>query len=286
MQIRHAFFLFLILGAASLAPGANATVLLRVGEEIFTGGSAGTSVVDENELFRNLSTGFGKASLAALRVFNESDSSSNNGFHNRASWQVSDLVFSADTPGTDTATVGIGGQLTALLDGASAPGIFKGGFAEVRVDFGFFYFDRTGTPQRGGGMLFRQREEAGGLDPVLEFGAEIDQFVGTTLTFPVDIPITLSMELTASASYATVSPGDGGFATADASNTLKFNPGQFFDLDSGITANTGGFIVNNSVPAFATTAAVPEPESLALFVLGLAGLGIACGLKRTMTPNG
>ena len=267
-------------GVAALAittTTSHATVLLQVSEEIFTGGSSGTSVTDENELFSPLSTGFGGASLAALRVYNESDSYSNNGYHNRASWRISDVVFSADAPGTDSATVGIGGQLTAVLDGASAAGIFKGGFAEVSVGYSFFYFDSFGTPQSGSGTLFQQREQADGDDPILEFGAEIDQFVGTTLTFPVDIPITLSMMLTASAGYSTVNPGDGGFAIADASNTLSFNPDQFFAIDAGITANAGNFIVDNSLPFFAMTA-IPEPASLAVFAMGLLALS---ALRRT-----
>ncbi len=287
MCIRHAIapYLALVLGLASVAPDANASVILRVGEEIGTGGSTVTSTVDENELFSSLSTGFGSASLAALRVYNESDSFSNRSYRNFVEWEISGLVFSGDTPGTDTATVGIGGQLTALLDGASASGVFRGGTAEVRVDFSFFYFDRNGSPQRGGLNLFRQREQAGGLDPVLEFGAEIDQFVGATLVFPVDVPITLSFGLAAIANYTTVNPGDGGFAIADASNTLKFDPNAFFSLDPGITANAGAFIVDNALPFFASTNPVPTPGTLSMFALGLAGFGVVRRVSRSAKPG-
>ena len=54
-----------------LAPASHATLVLSVGQENTTGGGSGTSVTDEPTLSAPLSKGFGSASLAALRSFNQ-----------------------------------------------------------------------------------------------------------------------------------------------------------------------------------------------------------------------
>lgn len=248
----------------------GATLRLGVTFENVHGGGGGTTVIDENELTASLPTGRGSASLAALRSFNESDSSSNTAYFNRSSWALDGVVFSGDVPGASTATVGLGGQLTASMVGRSAAGLFKGASAIVAVDYSAFWFDRDGFTHFPRGNLFTERVSVGGLDPVLDFSVFIDEFVGTTLTVPVDIPINFSMTLMTLASYTTVSPGDGGYARTDASNTLQFDPDNFFDIQTpGITANAGPFLVNNRLPAFSSSSDVPAPPAVALMLPAL-----------------
>ena len=266
-----------LLGALLLvAPASNATLILNVSEEIQTGGITSNVSVDEDSLSANLTNGRGSASLAALRSFNRDTTGFDASYTNRSSWELSNLLFTADTPGTDLATVGIGGRLTATLSGSLTSGGFSGALSAVKVEYSFVYTD-SGIQQLGGGELFFRSQRTGGfLDP-LEASADIDEFVGTVLTFPVDVPVTLSMTLSTVANLSTT-PGVSGQATADAANSLTFDTSQFFDIQTaGVTANAGGFIVDNTVPAFAATA-LPLPGSLGL--LGAGALLVALRRPR------
>ncbi len=257
-----------LLGALLLlAPASHATLVLSVGQENTTGGGSGTSVTDQPTLSAPLSKGFGSASLGALSSFNRT-TDGNSSFINRSRWELSDIFFTADTPGTASATVGIGGQLTAALSASVTTGGFTGAFAEVRVDYTFFYFDSSGQSHLGGGELFRDRQTVGGFSGPLDASADIDQFVGTVLTFPVDVPITVSMTLSTLASF---SPGSGGTgeAIANAANTLQFDTARFFDISTaGVTANAGTFLVDNRVAGL-PAAAAPAPGSVALLAGGI-----------------
>lgn len=247
---------------------ANASLILEVSQEIVSGGITSTIVTDQNYLSANLTNGYGSASLASLRSFNQDTDTGGSSYFNRSGWTLTDLVFSADTPGASTATVGIGGQLTAALDAQVDFGGFTGASAAVRVRYGLSYNTVTGSVNTGG-MLFEEVIGVGGFGGVLQDSRNVNEYVGTVLSIPVDTPVTLSFSLETVAGLD-VAPG---VAISDAANSLVFDTNQFFDIQtSGVTANAGNFLVNNSVPS-----PVPVPAAAWLFASGLLGL---VGLAR------
>ena len=244
-----------------LCSKANSSLVLSVGEEIGTGGSSSTTVMDQPFLFANLTNGFGSASLSELKSFNQDTNTGGSFYFNRSSWTLTDLIFSGGAPGTSMATVGIGGQLTAALNASVSFGGFTGASAAVRVRYGLSY-----DAINSGGLLFEDMIGVGGFGGILEDSKEINQFVGTVLDLPVDIPITLSFILE-TVGGLDVASGEGTSNAAN-DNGLLFNSNEFFDIQTlGVTANAGDYIIDNRIAA-----PIPLPAAFWLFGSTLLGL--------------
>lgn len=239
------------------------TLTLTVSEELQTGGITSYSVENQDEFSQILTNGSGSASLASLKSFNSMTSGFT--YTNRSAWEITDVFLTPDTPGTDSATVILGGQLTAVMAGFDGGGVFDGANGSIAVDY-------TAAYNLGGNQFLSSRLYLNQVNSFQNevFSLEIDEFVGVTLSLPTNIPITFAMTL------ETVANVNGnGSATVNASNSLNFNPNNFLNiLTPGVTANAGSYIVDNTLPAFS---AVPVPAAAWLFGSGLIGL---IGLSR------
>ena len=239
------------------------TLTLSVSEELQTGGITGYSVENQDEFSQILTNGSGSASLASLKSFNSMTSGFT--YTNRSAWEITEVFLTPDTPGTDSATVILGGQLTAVMAGFDGGGVFDGANGSIAVDY-------TAAYNLNGNQFLSSRLYLNQVNSFQNevFSLEIDEFVGVTLSLPTNIPITFAMAL------ETVANVNGtGSATVNASNSLNFDPDNFLDiLTPGITANAGSYIVDNTLPAFS---AVPVPAAAWLFGSGLIGL---IGLSR------
>lgn len=247
------------------------TLTLSISEEIQTGGVTSYSVENQDEFSKILTNGSGSASLASLKSFNSMTSGAS--YINRSAWELTDVFLTPDTPGTDSATVILGGQLTAVMAGFDAGGVFDGATSSLSVDYSVFY-NLNGFRQSSGIIYFNRESSFDPPDDSL-YSLEIDEFVDVQLTLPTSVPITFAMGLQ---TVATVNMN--GSATVNASNSLTFDPDNFLKiLTPGVTANAGTFLVDNTLPAFS---AVPVPAAVWLFGSGLIGL---IGLARKNNKN-
>lgn len=248
------------------------TLTLTVSEELQTGGVTSYSVENQDEFSQILTNGSGSASLASLKSFNAM--TSGNTYINRSAWELTDVLLTSDTPGTDSATVVLGGQLTAVMAGIAVVAPFNSATGILSVDYSVSYF-LNGTPRGSSGTLYSNRLNTYDSEPTNEFSLEVDEFVGIQLTLPTSTPVTFYMGL------QTVAGVNGNAsATVNASNSLSFDPNNFLDIRTdGVTANAGPYLVDNSLPAFSV---VPVPAAAWLFGSGLIGL---IGLARRNNRN-
>lgn len=241
---------------------AASVLTLTVSEELVTGGVTSYSVQDQDVFSKILTSGSGSSSLASLKSYNQN--TGDRAYINRSSWQLSEVFLTPDTPGTDSATVMLGGQLTATMSGYDNGGVFDGATGRLFVDYHVSYFANGQTQVFAGNAYSLVLNSFDFVDDT--FGEAIDEFVGFTLTLPTNTPITFAMALETRAN------AQGGSATVNASNSLSFDPDSFFDIQTqGVAANAGTFIVNNSLPAHV----VPVPAAVWLSGSGLLALVLA-----------
>ena len=241
------------------------TLTLTISEENVTGGIRPFSVQNQDSFSQILTNGGGAASLDSLKSSNSMTSGT--AYINRSAWELTDVFLTPDTPGTDSATLIFGGQLTAFMGGFDAGGTFDGATGILGVDYQVFY--NLNGLQLLAGSVYLNRASSFEF-PNDEFSLEIDEFVGVQLSLPTNIPLTFAMTLQTAALV-----NGSGSATVNASNSLTFNPDNFFDIRTpGVTANAGSYIVDNTLPA---VSAVPVPAAVWLFGSGLIGL---IGLAR------
>jgi hypothetical protein len=103
---------------------------------------------------------------------------------------------------------------------------------------------------------------------------------------PVDTPITMTMSLGTGAGVG--GGGLGASASSRFSNSFEVPIGMdAFVLQEGVTANAGDWLVNNR--RVGPTAAIPEPATWAMMILGFGGVGYLVRRRRgdftaTRTP--
>jgi len=101
-----------------------------------------------------------------------------------------------------------------------------------------------------------------------------------TLSVALNTPVLLRLDLLVNAGVG----GPSGFARADFGGSFKFPSSGVFNLDEGVTANAGDYLVNNRfIDPLAVGAGVPEPAEWTLMIAGL-GLAGAMLRRRRLSP--
>jgi hypothetical protein len=179
-------------------------------------------------------------------------------------------LVSASGPGASVPV-----ELNLDLDGVlSSTGIFSSAFMQIVLEV-------SGAPRRtakieiiDGGRVVTET----GLDGDVDFsallglaggGVEIDT---ETFTVPVGVPVTMRLALLTGGGLGSNGDGVTMNSTSDFDSTLTFNrDGPVFSMPAGYTVNGPGVVDNRWIGAL-PPGAVPEPGSLVLAALGLAGL--------------
>lgn len=195
-----------------------------------------------------------------------------------ASFSFNDIVISGPGPIVPTSiNLEINGTLSAT-SGPLYPSNALPAQAFATVDFSYGGSFGSGS---GSSMVFTDGVANGSVTTVTNSGMFGSGFSGTQNLTTATVDVLTGQMLSFSAQLHTGAYVSAQFgaqpidlqAISDFSHTLMFGSGVVFNLPDGYTVNSGdGLIVNNHW-AGATVTAVPEPETYAMLLAGLGGLG-------------
>ena len=210
-------------------------------------------------------TGTGVASLGHLGARSAADSHNGNslgaGIGTDAIF-TDQVVFTSSDPFATSADV----SLNLLLDGVLATAGSSGAGIEGSVTLGgVFDFFRFGLSSSGFFVEQNAFSVAGQIGPLTDA-----VLTSHTAHVALNSPVNVVLRLQAGAGAS----GPGGLALSDFGGSFKFPASGVFNLPDGVTANAGGYLVNNRfIDPLATAGGVPEPASWTLMILGFGGLG-------------
>ncbi len=178
-----------------------------------------------------------------------------------------EYVFSG--PGTSLPV-----ELNLDLDGLlSVSGERSSAFVEVALAV-LGVTRRARIEIRDSGLVLTEK----GLDGDVDFSSLLGLAGGSveidseTFTVPVGVPVTMRLALVAGGALGSAGGGGTLSSISDFDSTLTFNrSGPVFLMPSGFTVNGPGVVDNRWIGAVAP-GLVPEPGSLVLAALGMAGL--------------